>query len=93
MGARVLAIVVEIFVGLVLAGVVVGAVVPFAHGTMWAAGAPRSLAVALVVVTVILRRGAPAPNRTSLMAASGDPSGGIRSGTTGGAGGIGRCLR
>ena len=53
MGARVLAVVVEIFVGLVLAGVVVGAVVPFAHGTIGPWGAAL-VAVALVVATVIL---------------------------------------
>jgi hypothetical protein len=53
MGGRVLAIVVEIFAGLVLAGVVVGAVVPFAHGTIGPRGAAL-VAVALVVVTVIL---------------------------------------
>ena len=31
MGGHVLAVVVEIFIGLVLAGVVVGGIVPFAH--------------------------------------------------------------
>ena len=39
MGGRILAIVIEVFVGLVLAGVVVGAIVPFAHGTVGPAGA------------------------------------------------------
>jgi hypothetical protein len=53
MGGHVLAVVVEIFVGLVLAGVVVGGVVPFARGTIGPRGAAL-VAVALVVVIVIL---------------------------------------
>ena len=54
MGARVFAIVVEIFVGLVLAGVVVGGVVPFAHGSDRVVSARRSLASPVVAVTVVL---------------------------------------
>ena len=52
MGARVLAIVVEIFVGLVLAGVVVGGVVPFAHGTVGPVGAAL-IGIATVVLAVV----------------------------------------
>jgi hypothetical protein len=51
MGARVLAIVVEIFVGLVLAGVVVGGVVPFAHGSVGPAGA-AVIGIATVVLVI-----------------------------------------
>ena len=51
MGGRVLAIVVEIFVGLVLAGVVVGAVVPFAHGSVGPVGAAL-IGVASVVLVI-----------------------------------------
>ncbi len=51
MGARVLAIVVEIFVGLVLAGVVVGGVVPFAHGSVGPVGAAL-IGVATVVLVI-----------------------------------------
>jgi hypothetical protein len=62
MGARVFAIVVEIFVGLVLAGVVVGGVVPFAHGTVGPVGAAL-IGIAIVVATVVggetIRRGKP----------------------------------
>lgn len=39
MGGRFLAVLAEIFVGLVLAGVVVGGIVPLAHGTVGPAGA------------------------------------------------------
>jgi hypothetical protein len=52
MGARVFAIVVEIFVGLVLAGVVVGGVVPFAHGTVGPVGAAL-IGIATVVLVVV----------------------------------------
>ena len=51
MGARVLAIVVEIFVGLVLAGVVVGGVVPFAHGSVGPVGAAL-IGIATVVFVI-----------------------------------------
>lgn len=51
MGSRVLALVVEIFVGLVLAGVVVGALVPFAHGTVGPVGAAL-IGIAAVVLAV-----------------------------------------
>jgi hypothetical protein len=51
MGARVLAIVVEIFVGLVLAGVVVGGVVPFAHGSVGPVGA-AVIGIATVVLVI-----------------------------------------
>ncbi len=51
MGARVLAIVVEIFVGLVLAGVVVGGVVPFAHGSVGPVGAAL-IGIATVVLVI-----------------------------------------
>jgi hypothetical protein len=62
MGSRVLALVVEIFVGLVLAGVVVGGLVPFAHGTVgpWAAMfIGLAIVVAAVVAGEILRRRKP----------------------------------
>jgi hypothetical protein len=59
MGGHVLAIVLEIFVGLVLAGVVVGGVVPFAHGTVGPVGAAL-IGVATVVLAIaageVLRR-------------------------------------
>jgi hypothetical protein len=51
MGARVLAVVVEIFVGLVLAGVVVGGVVPFAHGSVGPVGAAL-IGIATVVFVI-----------------------------------------
>ena len=51
MGARVFAIVVEIFVGLVLAGVVVGGVVPFAHGSVGPVGA-ASIGISTVVLVI-----------------------------------------
>ena len=51
MGARVFAIVVEIFVGLVLAGVVVGGVVPFAHGSVGPVGAAM-IGIATVVLVI-----------------------------------------
>ena len=51
MGARVLAVVVEIFVGLVLAGVVVGGVVPFAHGSVGPVGAAM-IGIATVVLVI-----------------------------------------
>ena len=56
MGARVLAIVVEIFVGLVLAGVVVGGVVPFAHGSVGPVGA-ASIGIATVVFVIVAGEG------------------------------------
>ena len=52
MGGRVLAIVIEVFVGLVLAGVVVGAIVPFAHGTVGPAGAALT-GLAMVVLAIV----------------------------------------
>jgi hypothetical protein len=51
MGPRVFAIVVEIFVGLVLAGVVVGGVVPFAHGSVGPVGAAM-IGIATVVLVI-----------------------------------------
>ena len=51
MGARVFAIVVEIFVGLVLAGVVVGGVVPFAHGSVGPVGA-AAIGISTVVLVI-----------------------------------------
>jgi hypothetical protein len=56
MGARVLAIVVEIFVGLVLAGVVVGGVVPFAHGSVGPVGAAL-IGIATVVFVIAAGEG------------------------------------
>jgi len=56
MGGRVLAIVVEIFVGLVLAGVVVGGVVPFAHGTVGPGGAAL-IGIATVVLVIVAGEG------------------------------------
>jgi hypothetical protein len=56
MGARVLAIVVEIFVGLVLAGVVVGGVVPFAHGSVGPVGAAL-IGIATVVLVIAAGEG------------------------------------
>jgi hypothetical protein len=53
MAGRVQAIVVEIFVGLVLAGVIVGGVVPFAHGTVGPVGAGL-IGLAIVVATVVV---------------------------------------
>jgi hypothetical protein len=52
MGGRVLAVVVEIFVGLVLAGVVVGSLVPFAHGSVGPGGAAL-IGIATVVVVIV----------------------------------------
>jgi hypothetical protein len=51
MGGHVLAVVVEIFIGLVLAGVVVGGIVPFAHGRVGPAGAAL-IGVATVVLVI-----------------------------------------
>ncbi len=56
MGGRVLAIVVEISVGLVLAGVVVGGVVPFAHGSVGPVGAAL-IGVATVVLVIAAGEG------------------------------------
>jgi hypothetical protein len=56
MGARVLAVVVEIFVGLVLAGVVVGGVVPFAHGSVGPVGAAL-IGIATVVFVIAAGEG------------------------------------
>ena len=56
MGARVLAIVVEIFVGLVLAGVVVGGIVPFAHGSVGPVGAAL-IGIATVVFVIAAGEG------------------------------------
>jgi hypothetical protein len=51
MGGRVLPVVVEIFVGLVLAGVVVGGVIPFAHGNIGPFGAALiGIATVLAVI-------------------------------------------
>ena len=56
MGARVLAVVVEIFVGLVLAGVVVGGVVPLAHGRVGPVGAAL-ISVATVALAIVAGEG------------------------------------
>ena len=64
MGGRVLAVLAEIFVGLVLAGVVVGAIVPLVHGTVGPAGAAL-IGLATVVCAIVageaLRRRRPLP--------------------------------
>lgn len=56
MGGRIVAVVVEIFIGLVLAGVVVGGVVPFARGTIGPAGAAL-LGLATVVLVIVAGEG------------------------------------
>src|SRR5947207_1231212 len=52
MGGRVLALVAEVFVGLVLAGIVVGGVIPFAHGTIGPGGAALIGLPSIVLVLV-----------------------------------------
>jgi hypothetical protein len=52
MGGRVLAIVAEIFIGLVLAGVVVGSIVPFARGTVGPVGA-AFIGLAIVIAVIV----------------------------------------
>jgi hypothetical protein len=49
-------VIVEIFVGLVLAGVVVGGLVPFAHGTIGPGGAAL-LGLATVVLAIVAGEG------------------------------------
>ena len=51
MSGRVLAVVVEILAGVILAGVVVGAIVPFAHGTIGPVGA-GFIGVAAIVAAI-----------------------------------------
>jgi predicted lipid-binding transport protein (Tim44 family) len=52
MGGRVLAVVAEVFVGLVLAGIVVGGVIPFAHGTIGPGGAAL-IGLATIVLVIV----------------------------------------
>jgi hypothetical protein len=62
MGGRVLAIVAEVFIGLVLAGVVVGGIVPFARGTVGPVGAAfiaLTIVVAVIVAGEALRKRKP----------------------------------
>jgi hypothetical protein len=52
MGGRVLALAAEVFIGLLLAGVVVGGVIPFAHGTVGPGGAAL-IGVATIVLVIV----------------------------------------
>lgn len=62
MGARVLAVVLEIFVGLILAGVVVGGLIPYAHGRIGPLGAAL---VGLATVVLAIAVGEAFRRRTS----------------------------